>query len=149
MELKAKISIKEVCGEIKVNTLEDGKIYPLMTVYGIVRNLKTGKIVRQGPGGDNLSQEYTGLVGEFEAVRASDKEVFRSAKCFLPKNATELIEGSFDVTTKSPLSFGFEISVKYDQKSTTKYVYVIKPLLKPTESSPLLLLANQIKENQS
>lgn len=129
-----KISTKTVCGDIAPSKiLKEGT--PLYRVYGIVRGIKTGQ-TQYG--------EFTGFRGDFRAQNVETKEAFAGAVCYLPPVAQDLVLGAFDMNTRQPLNFAFEIGIKENLKVPMKYEYTCEPLMKPQESDIMRQIESEI-----
>lgn len=126
IEMIRKISPKTIVGRIE-KPEKNTKIY---TVYGKVTNVKTGEST-YGP--------WLALVGEFEAVRESDGQVFVAPQAFLPEPVNGMIGNRFlgDSDTKL-VEFVFDIYVKpSDRAGGTGYEYIARPIVEPHQSDSL------------
>jgi hypothetical protein len=112
-------------------------VVPLMRVIGIAKASKV-KVTDLG--------ESIAFIGEFKATclyGESKGEQFTAAKCFLPKFLEEELYGLLGAG-QHEVPFGFEIGVKYDRTSVTKYTYTARPLLAAATGGALALLEAQI-----
>lgn len=132
--LLRKISVKTVCGQVDPRELpKDDSVMPLMRVFGIVRGLKKGT---------TDYGEYVGFKGQFEAIDLKTQKRYISAVCFLPAQATEMIEGGYD--GQNELSFGFDIGVHYDKDIAMGYSYSVTAKKKVAENDALKLIERQL-----
>ena len=144
VQLPAKLSAKAVCGNIKktvvealkAGKLENGDTVKLFRIMGIARSVITGT-------GDN--GDWVAFKGDFQAIRSTDGQVFRSGKCFLPASASDLIEGAAPAKDNE-ISFAFEIGIEVDETANTLYVYTVNSPKPPEENDALKLLAESFGE---
>ena len=120
-----KMSAKTIIGNVRKETPEkDGDTAKLFTVLGTTARMQSG---------ESANGDWTAFIGEFEATRASDGEVFRSNKLFLPTVITEQLAATLDRVQgddgKAVVSFAYEVGIQADESAATGYVYVAKPLL--------------------
>lgn len=77
----------------------------------------------------NLGESF-GLTGQFLAHNLVTNELFKSSKCYLPKDFTETIISNFknrgDAATG--VEFTAEISVVKDSSSASGYTYICEPI---------------------
>lgn len=139
MQLVKKITNRDVLGNVKALVRESGKkegeVIPGYTVIGQVINYTTGES-DNGP--------WVKLKGRFRATRASDDEVFASAVAMLPDEATDPICAALTLDDVSSIDMAFSVDVRIEDDSITGYVYVVKPLIAPSEDDPLERLAAQV-----
>lgn len=133
MQLVKKISVKTVFGNIDVRKLSDSPI-AIMRIIGVATKIKSG---------ESEFGQWTAFLGQFKATNLQTNEVFASGKCFLPPQASEILEGQFD-DEHSRIEFAFDISAKYSEDSTVKYEYIVEPLFKPAENDPIALLESKL-----
>lgn len=139
-----KLSVKTVCGDVKAlfpEGAKNGTEIDLMTIYGVARDFK------QKDSGDKGI--WTAFIGDFAAMRTSDGKRFRSAKCFLPGMATELLvtalteqkrqaDEAIKAGQPSPLvsvEFAFEIGATYDDTVSVRYHYNCEPRMQQTSDA--------------
>lgn len=95
----------------------------LCVIYGAA----TGATVKP----TKFNKEQKVLIGRFEAVRASDRQVFNSQFLYLPDNTyQEQIANmctNFETGETKEISFGFAISFKAGA-SPTGYVFTMEPM---------------------
>lgn len=125
-----KLSAKKVCGKVSPPTTKT----PLMEVYGIATDVKTGES-NFGP--------WVALIGRFRATRLSDGEVFQSGVCHLPRMAIELITPLLNADGADSLEFGFSVGV-IPAENAFGYEYYVESMLEPSESDPLEMLTKRI-----
>lgn len=125
-----KISAKKVCGKVAPPSTKT----PLMEVYGIATDVKTGES-SFGP--------WVALIGRFRATRLSDGEVFQSGVCHLPRMAIELITPLLNADGADSLEFGFAVGV-VPADNPFGYEYYVESMLEPSESDPLEMLTKRI-----
>ena len=128
-----KISAKTVCGSIDVRKLEGDKAKPLFRIFGIVRGLKAGETDRG---------QFIALKGQFQARNENTMDMYVSSVCYLPRPATEMIEGAFQ--EGGELRFGFLISAVYNSDSVTNYEYVVEPLLETEQNDIMKQLESEV-----
>ncbi len=139
MKLISKISMRDVVGGKSVileTIMKDKTIsHPVARVIGIASGLKTGE-------GDN--GPWTGLTGQFKATNLLTGEVYQSGKCFMPDVAQDMIVGALMAGNTASVSFGFDVSVEYDEKSATSYVYTAASLMDSGPTDPISMLEQSI-----
>ncbi|MGH7886259.1 MAG: hypothetical protein ACREPG_00210 [Candidatus Binatia bacterium] len=111
---------------------------PLLRIIGIAKASKV-KVTDVG--------ESIAFIGEFEAecLYGDNKgSEYYAAKCFLPKFLEEELHGLLGSGTQNGVPFAFEIGVKYNRDSVTKYVYTAKPLMAAQTGGALALLKQQL-----
>lgn len=146
IETLRKITIRDVLG-VSVDKDEtllkrlmgaQAAVVPLVRLIGIAKATKV-KVTDVG--------ESIAFIGEFRARSlygtTRDAE-YQSAKCFLPKFLEEELHGLLGSGAQSAVPFAFEIGVKYDRNSVTKYVYTAKSLIAAQAGGALALLEAQI-----
>lgn len=140
MKLLTKITMK-TCGaqpEIKKLVALDGKVQPLLRVFGIA--------AKTVPGANDYGP-FVKIKGQFMATNLQTGEQFRSGTVLLPKVAEELLTGALDSLADDAggrVEFGFDIGAHFDESVATKYVYDVVPLTQPKESDPLVMLGKSI-----
>jgi hypothetical protein len=134
-EFASKLTIKTLgCDPSKVKGLPEGTLkLAIARFYGIAYDAKTQ---------DN--RDYgtvdTYFQGDFEGINMQDGTVLRSAKMFLPKGVTDIVEGALKQAKakdkNASVSFAFEIrAVKASNKSG--YTYEAATLMQPEQEDPL------------
>ncbi len=138
MKFINKISVSEVCGNVKVivKDMKDGAKKPIMRIIGLANGTQSGES-DNGP--------WVALKGEFKAVNLLDKEEYVSGKCFLPRGISDLVAGQLGDDVKK-VQFAFDIIIVEDLESQVGYHYEAEPLLKPQENNALAMLEHQIKK---
>jgi len=138
-EVLRKITVKNVMGEaldVDALDLEKKKQVLLMRVYGCVTAIK--------PGASDLGP-YVRFIGEFKGVNLQTGELFVAPACIMPRFLEEQIAGA--CTPESmPVMFGFDIGVKWDKTTPTKYQYTAVPVIEPKTSNAMLALEEQISK---
>jgi len=136
--LLKKLSIKGICGDIKAPA--PGESRELVVIMGFARTSE----IKKTTFGDSV-----GFHGDFKGIDVSTGEEFRSATCYLPDVASDLLENALDNGEGGAVSFGFRISVIGVKGRTEgevgKYEYRCVPLMEAAENDPLAALENQIK----
>src|SRR5271156_2541853 len=114
METVKKISSKTVMGTVPVPA--DGQQVMLYRVVGIAHKMRYVET--------NLGQSI-GFKGDWRAVRFSDHAQFEANEAFFPKIITDMIEQAIASSEDEhpQIKCAFDIGVKGDAKSATKYVY--------------------------
>lgn len=133
-----KVAARTVLGDTPPKDLKEA--VRLYTVYGVAESLKHGEST-YGP--------WVALVGDFEAVRLSDREVFRGPVCFLPEPFMSIIVKAVQASlTKSEkqeiqeaVQFACIIGAK-PAKTSTGYEYTCEPLIETKSSDRLQQLRN-------
>lgn len=111
------------------------KHIPLYTVYGIATGVRSG---------DSAYGTWTALTGNFEAVRASDGQVFQGPQCFLPEPGLSMITSALDKGDTEGVQFALVIGVKPSAKEPDKkYEYTTQPVVKPENTGVLADLREQ------
>lgn len=127
--LTKKLSTAKIVGKINVRKLpEDGTIVNLYTVIGMAVGTKSGT---------SDFGDWTGLVGQFEAVNLETGERFASANLFLPDVAQGLIEAQLANAENHQVQFAFVIGAMADSNSPVGYSYTAQPILSPDAKDPL------------
>jgi hypothetical protein len=96
---------------------------------------------------------WCAFIGEFEAVRVDNGEVFSSGKCFLPQPMQDMLFGRIMQAKEAgdsgvSVQFALRISIVKPtgtKASATGYEYVPHSLIKSEDSSPMLALREQAK----
>lgn len=102
-----------------------------------------GRVTKVKPGESDYGS-FCKFVGVFKGVNLQTGEAFRSAVALFPKALEEEIEAAMSLPGVESLDFAYEIGAKFDATAATKYVYVFRSLMAPTEHDPLDLLEKQI-----
>lgn len=110
VQLIRKISPKHVCGKIEVPDEET----TLFTVYGIATRVRPFK--------STYGEGYA-LVGNFEAVRASDGVLFRAPQVFLPEPMHSMAVEQLKDGKIESVRFGIEVGIRPADNSVG-YEYV-------------------------
>jgi len=143
--LAKKISVKTVCGRVRVPRYEEGEhkgdvipdqIIPLMSVVGFASGVKYGES-DLGP--------WEALTGGFQAQNLATGAVFRSGVCFLPDVGHDMVAGQLKSQDGNhAVEFAFKISAKSDPEAATGYVYVAESLMDVAESDPVAMIVGKI-----
>lgn len=113
------------------------KQVPLLRIWGVAKRAKPGSS-DYGP--------YVRFLGDFRALDVQTGALYRSSVAILPKFMEEQLAGAMGTGDNSVAAqFGVEISVKYDGKAATKYVYMDRALLEPEQSNEILALEDKIR----
>lgn len=128
MEIKKRLSTKEVCG----NLAAPQKPVAVMHVYGLAVGCETITTAY----GDSVK-----FKGEFEAINVENGEVFRAPVCYLPSIAETMLQVAL-AQSNGGVQFGFEIGIK--PHDSQKYEYTCTPLIKPDEKDDPLLKMRQM-----
>lgn len=115
----------------------DGKKLDLADIYGVATKAKPGQS-DYGP--------FVAFLGDFRAVRLSDKATFQARKIIFPQFIEEELYGAFPDGVNGNVEFAMRISAKFDKDAATKYVYEMKPIIKPAESAQLSALEAKMKD---
>lgn len=115
-------------------------IMPLLTVYGIASDFKAGA------GKDGMG-DYVRFLGQFKAVNVETGEVFISGACILPGAAPDMVFGALRSLGEAggSIEFAFNIGVKFDADSATKYVYSVQQITSLGQSDPLAALESKLQ----
>ncbi len=143
MKIEKKITVKGVCGQIKLQRLMGGlaenqtigDTVPLMTVIGIARRYT----VVQSDKGESIK-----FLGNFKATNLETGEVTQSGACFLPGALPDMLFGAIGENAEREVQFGFKIGAHFDESAITKYVYDVESLMPMSENDPLALLESAI-----
>jgi hypothetical protein len=133
--LVTKLSMKTVCNGSPDAPKKDEPPKKLARFYGIATGVKTGESA-MGP--------WTALLGSFRGINFDTGEMFQSGKCFLPNVALNMITPQLLKSENQGVSFAFDISVRRDETSATKYIYTADPIMDAEESDPLEMLTKKI-----
>lgn len=148
MKLVSKVSVKTVFGKIKtypevITNVIDGvttqdtvlrsKEHGVMRVIGESRGYKTG---------NTAFGEFVAFIGQFRATNIETGEVFDGPNLFLPDVASGLMRAQHD-NAEGPIQFAFDIGVK-PASTPHGYEYTVTPLMAPSESDPLAVLAAKL-----
>lgn len=115
----------------------DGKRLDLCDLYGVATKAKPGSS-DYGP--------FVAFLGDFRAIRLADKAAFASRKIIFPAFIEEELYAAFTDGVNGNVEFAMRISAKFDKDAATKYVYEMKPIIKPAESAQLTALESRMKE---
>lgn len=127
--LTKKLSTAKIVGKVNIRKLpEDGTVVNLYTVIGLAVGTKSGT---------SDFGDWTGLVGQFEAVNLETGERFASANLFLPDVAQGLIEAQLANAENHQVQFAFVIGAMADSNSPVGYSYTAQPILHPDAKDPL------------
>lgn len=145
-KVEKKITVKGVCGAIKLQKLmaglsDDavtGPSIPLMSLIGIARRYK---VVPTDKG------ESIKFLGSFKAVNLATGEETVSGACFLPGAIPDLIFGALGDSADREVEFAFRISAHFDSSAITKYVYDVESLIPVSEADPLKQLERAMTAN--
>lgn len=130
-----KISVKNVCGELKGDRKpkEGEGTKMLMRIIG---NARGTKVVATAFG------ESIGFLGNFRATNIDDGQVFQSGTLFLPELATNLVAPM--LAENQEVAFAFDIGAVYKASSATEYEYVVIPLIDQGGVDPLADLVSKL-----
>lgn len=133
--LPKKLSAKAICGNlkkmvmdgIKAETLKNGDTIELFDVMGVARDTMTGV---------SDFGDWIGFKGDFQAIRTTDGQRFRSGKCFLPEGASDLIEAA-QPSKEKEIAFAFRIGLIVDDTANTLYEYTVESPLEPEQNDAI------------
>lgn len=121
------------------------KVHPLYRVYGWANGSRGSKEIEDTD--DRAKAEKFGpwecIIGNMEGASLLTGEISRSGQCFLPQFAVDLVVGQLGGDVER-VKFGYEVGVKFDETTPTKYTYVVTSLLEPAEDDPLTSLAKAL-----
>ena len=111
------------------------KATALFRVMGIASGVRTGR-TQYG--------DFTGLTGQFEAVRIDTGETFIAPQCFLPEPMNGMIAAKVqtrDEETGNTMTaqFAVEVGVK-PATNNVGYEYTVRPIVEVEEADPLAAL---------
>lgn len=143
MQILNKISMGGIFGKVRKLVIEDEQI-DLLVVVGMVKK----KVQYKNTFGDSDEPSLSwGFEGTFKAQRLDTKEQFRSARCFLPAIAADIIANQCDDSDTNLVQFAFVIGIKSNEKIAIGYEYTAKSLIKPVEDEAMQSLEQQIRNN--
>jgi hypothetical protein len=135
-----KITIRDVIGKARQLQLAaelaqaKGRKVALCQIYGTVARAKPGTTDKG---------EYIKLVGSFKGINLATGEVMRSNAAILPNFIGEQIFAAM-AESEASVNFAVEIGAHYDESAITKYVYDVKTLMPPAESSAVAAIEAQL-----
>lgn len=134
-EFASKLTVKTLgCEPAKVKDLPEGQTkLPIARFYGIAYDAKT----QDNPDFGTVDIFFQ---GDFEGINMQNGDVLRSAKMYLPKGVTDILEGALKQAKakdkNASVSFAFEIrAVKGSNK--IGYTYEAATLMNPEQEDPL------------
>ena len=140
-QLIKKITARDVMGDMKKFMREqgagksDGDEIPLFTIIGQVIGHQTG---------NSSYGDWIKLKGRFRATNKVTNEVYNSSVAMLPDECVDPILAALTLDDVASVDMAFDISSKIDDSTAVGYVYVVKPLMEPSEDDPLERLASQV-----
>lgn len=136
MNLKNKLSVKEVVGNVKslLKGMKEAEVKDLIKVIGICNGTETVNTNF----GDSIA-----LKGQFKFVNIETKQEFVSGKCYLPEMATNLVTGQLTENVRQ-VEFAFVIGIVAKESVQIGYEYTVKPLIEPGVNDPLLALEQKL-----
>lgn len=134
--LLSKLSMKSVLGKIKIP--DDGEVI-LAQIMGVATGIKTGESDK-GP--------WTALLGSFQGINMETGSIYRSGVCFLPNIVMNLLLPKLLEKDSKAIEFAFNIGIKSDDKSATKYVYIAEPIFDTAENDPLEMLTKKLPKTE-
>jgi hypothetical protein len=143
MQILNKISMKEIFGNVRKLIIEHETVDYLLVV-GVVKKKVQGS---KKFGDDDEPTLSWGFEGNFKAQRLDTKEQFRSARCYLPALAADIIADQCDDSDTNMVQFAFVIGIKDKPEAATGYVYTAKSLIKPVEDESMLAIQKQVQDN--
>ncbi len=91
--------------------------------------------------------EFVKIHGNFRAVNLETGEITNAPQVILPNFLGQALHGALTTPDRSgPVKFAFEIGVKFDASSVTKYTYTIRDLLPVQQDDPLAAMQALIAE---
>lgn len=139
--LVKKITARDVMGNMKEFMREhgsgkkDGDQIELFNIIGQVIGHQVGESTF-GP--------WVKLKGRFRATNTTTGDVFNSSVAMLPDEITDPVLAALTLDGAASVDMAFDIGVKIDDSTAVGYVYVVKPLMKPSEDDPLERLQKQL-----
>lgn len=133
MEYVTKITTKKIGVQPGRNEKPDiGKTVVVATLIGIARSYKAGT---------SEFGDFIKFAGDFEAVRASDGETFRSARAIFPAIFADSLQTAIDGDTEhAGVQFAAELGVR-GADNNVGYEWTIKPIGNVSGSAdPLAML---------
>lgn len=139
MELVRKITVKQVAGKIDLEKLlaAPNKTLQLAKIFGMASKAR--------PDQSDMGS-FLRFSGRFRATNFVDGTTYESGSLILPGVAQDALAGALDGADGGSVEFAFEISVKYDAESVTKYVYNVKPLFETSRDDPLERMGQRIAQ---
>lgn len=134
---KITLGTLEVQPDIEELLKKPGKRMDLCDLYGVATKAKPGSS-DYGP--------FVAFLGTFRAKRLADGAEFEARKIIFPSFIEEELYGAFGEDNSGNVEFAMRISAKYDADAATKYVYEMKPIIKPAENAQLANLMDRAKE---
>jgi hypothetical protein len=146
MQILNKISIGAIFGGVKNvwKMIIEGEQVDLLLVVGVV---KKKELFKKTFGDAEEPSVSWGFEGTFKAQRLDTKEQFRSARCFLPALAADIIAVQCTDDDTNLVQFAFVIGIKDNEKTATGYEYTAKSLIKPVEDESMLAIQKQVQGN--
>lgn len=141
MQILNKISMKEIFGPVR-KLIIDGEQIDLLLIVGVVKRKYQNK---KKFGDDAESTLSWGFEGTFKAQRLDTKEQFRSATCYLPGLAADVIAMQCTDDDTNLVQFAFVIGIKDKPEAATGYVYTAKSLIQPIEDESMMKIEQQIQ----
>lgn len=129
-----KLSSKTILGKTPDQPPE-GETVALYMVYGVADGVARG---------NSDYGAYVRLLGNFEAVRLADGQVFNAPQCFLPQPFDEMIAQKLDGGATA-IDFAFEVGCKRPSQGTNAYEYTCRPIRDPNATDPLEEIRKRIK----
>jgi hypothetical protein len=136
MNLKNKLSVKEVVGNVKsfLKGMNEADVKDLVKVVGICN----GSEVINTSFGDSIA-----LKGQFKFTNLMTNQEFVSGKCYLPEMASNLVTGQLTENVRQ-VEFAFVIGIVAKESVQIGYEYTVRPLIEPGANDPLLALEQKI-----
>lgn len=135
------MSLEKVGDELK--PISPAPVLPLYRVIGFVHN---------GKPGSSEYGEYIKFLGQFRATNlfGDTAGVQTDAPAmFLPGFLAESLWGVLSAPGRSgPVQIALEFGVVYAEEASTKYKFIVRDVLPPSESDPLALLESSVKSGQ-
>lgn len=135
IEMLKKLSPKTICEDL-LSAIEE-KI-DLYTIYGSASDIISGES-SYGP--------WDAIVGNFEACRIDNGQIFAGIKAFIPEPmGTLLVAKVKELDVGEKVEFALMISIK-PADTKTGYEYVCSPIIESESTSEMAKLRQQVNAN--
>lgn len=138
------MSTKTVFGDkekiLKTVMQDDKREHLLYRVYGVIEGHAIGKGKHKRidkETGEAVDTFWTKFFGDFEAVNASDGEVFNSAVCFLPDYVSGQFVTALAGEGEMSITFAYDIYARYNKDAITSYEFIASPVKRADEKDKL------------
>jgi len=123
-----KISVKELFG-LKRNDDGKAKMQELVKSGHKEIFVISGRVTGFASKATQYGESFA-LLGQFLARNQINGDVFKATKCYLPKDFTENVIGTFQNRSdeSGAIEFTANVSVVEDSSSATGYTYIVEPV---------------------